>query len=97
MTIIEWLKLAKVAVDERNRNKYINKAIVLVEKLEQQLAERNEKLFEIIRMYVTKYIALSLERHLDNHGITQCTILLDIRACLNSIYQEIHEAQEGEK
>ena len=44
---------------------------------------------EKIRMAVTKGIALSLERHLSNHGITQCTIRMDIDMTMRAIDQAL--------
>ncbi len=56
-----------------------------------------ECLKECIRLNVTKYIALSLERHLSEHGITQCTIKLDIDACMENIIQQaISRIEKGE-
>lgn len=58
----------------------------------------NEDYKEAIRKSVTKYIALSLERSLSDHGITQCTIKMDIDACLREIDESCSEYREsGEK
>ena len=48
------------------------------------------KLDDIIKKNVTEYIALSLERSLSDHGITQCTIKMDIDACMRKIKEALN-------
>jgi hypothetical protein len=62
-----------------------------------KLQEENERLREALRekikCAVTKYIAFSIERHLSNHGITQCTLKLDIDACMREIDEALERKQ----
>lgn len=44
----------------------------------------------LIRHWVTKWIALSLERSLSDHGITQETIRLDIEGCVRDIKRNLN-------